>query len=320
MKIFHAFRNRHPACAAIIGFVFGPEIVMAYLGRGWLVILYLFVNGVSTAILWAMTRGTDYAFLPDILSLLFRLIGAVHGYIVARAIRGQQDFPWYARWYGLIGVWAGLWLALLTLALLVRSAVFQPFTAPSNSMAPTVQADDYLFAEKYAYGYSRYSFPFDVGPSSRWFARAPKQGDIVVFRLPSDPRIDYLKRVIGMPGDRVQMRSGTLYLNGQAVPQEPAGEWIDRTYEPRTVALFRETLPSGRSYLVADAVQGSRGDDTEEFVVPPGHYFMLGDNRDNSLDSRFDVGFVPEDNLVGRAGLLVFSASQQDWPWRRLEP
>lgn len=211
----------------------------------------------------------------------------------------------------------------LLLALLIRSFLFQPFSIPSGSMMPTLLVGDYLFVSKYAYGYSRYSFPFSPDLfSGRIWSSDPKRGDIAVFRLPRNPKIDYIKRVIGLPGDRVQMISGVLHINGTAVQRERAGGFRpEDSYDTGSeIPVYRETLPNGVSYETLDQVPNSIGDNTREFLVPDGHYFMMGDNRDNSADSRFDVGFVPLENFVGRAEMIFFSIGGESspleiWKW-----
>ena len=198
----------------------------------------------------------------------------------------------------------------LLLALVIRTVLFQPFSIPSGSMMPTLLVGDYLFVSKYAYGYSKYSIPLspDLFEGRIW-ASEPERGDVAVFRYPPNPDLDYIKRVIGLPGDTVQMRDGVLHINGEPVEREQVG-----TYEPQgrydtgeAVPLYRETLPNGVSYNTLDLTQNSPGDNTREFQVPDGHYFMMGDNRDNSADSRFEVGFVPFENFVGRANIIFFS-------------
>jgi signal peptidase I len=211
----------------------------------------------------------------------------------------------------------------LLLALVIRTLLFQPFSIPSGSMRPTLLEGDYLFVTKWAYGYSRHSLPFSPPIfSGRIWGSDPKRGDVVVFKFPPNPSLDYIKRVIGLPGDRVQMKSGQLFINGQAVPRENVGQ-IDNpdiTEVDRPVDVYRETLPNGVSYDTLDLSPNSIGDDTREFVVPEGHFFMMGDNRDNSTDSRFTVGFVPAENLVGRANIIFFSIADgasplEIWKW-----
>ena len=211
----------------------------------------------------------------------------------------------------------------LILAMVIRTVLFQPFTIPSGSMMPTLLVGDYLFVNKFAYGYSKYSLPFSPNLfSGRIFGSEPERGDIVVFRFPPNPDIDYIKRVIGLPGDRVQMIDGVLHINGQPVPKQPDGTFnSDYRLDPGTdVPVFRETLDNGVSFDTLDQTPNSRGDNTREFIVPPGQYFVMGDNRDNSLDSRFDVGYVPAENLVGRASIIFFSlgndtAFREIWKW-----
>ncbi|MGO6817000.1 signal peptidase I [Rhizobium leguminosarum] len=211
----------------------------------------------------------------------------------------------------------------LILAMVIRTVLFQPFTIPSGSMMPTLLVGDYIFVNKFAYGYSKYSLPFSPDVfSGRLFGADPKRGDIVVFRFPPNPEIDYIKRCIGLPGDHIQVTDGVLYVNGKPVPKVADGSFTsDYKLDPGAdVPVFRETLDNGKSYDTLDQSPVSRGDNTREFIVPEGHYFMMGDNRDNSLDSRFDVGFVPAENLVGRASVIFFSLGndtsfREIWKW-----
>lgn len=207
----------------------------------------------------------------------------------------------------------------LLLALVIRTFLFQPFSIPSGSMMPTLVVGDYLFVTKWSYGFSRFSFPLSPDLfEGRVLASGPELGDVVVFRKPNEPEVDYIKRLVGMPGDRIQVQDGTLLINGTAVPKEPAGEFVDD--DGTAVPQFRETLPNGVSYMTLDITSNSAGDNTREFVVPEGHYFMMGDNRDNSADSRFDVGYVPFENFVGKAQVIFFSIDDEAspleiWKW-----
>lgn len=211
----------------------------------------------------------------------------------------------------------------LLLALVIRTLLFQPFSIPSGSMRPTLLEGDYLFVTKWAYGYSHHSLPFSPPLfSGRIWGSEPERGDVVVFKFPPDPSLDYIKRVIGLPGDTVQMREGQLFINGEAVERELVDELDnpDITEMARPVEVWRETLPNGVSYDTLDLTPNSIGDNTREFNVPAGHYFMMGDNRDNSTDSRFSVGFVPYDHLVGRANIIFFSMAGgasplEIWRW-----
>nr|WP_321458527.1 signal peptidase I [uncultured Cohaesibacter sp.] len=208
----------------------------------------------------------------------------------------------------------------LLLALVVRTLLFQPFSIPSGSMKSTLLIGDYLFVSKYSYGYSRYSLPFGLPLfSGRILASEPTRGDIVVFKLPRDPSIDYIKRVIGLPGDKIQMIEGQLYINGQAVKHERIEDFVDTDEQGRKsrVERFRETLPNGVSYTTLNLTDSNYLDNTPVYEVPAGHYFMMGDNRDNSSDSRVlsNVGYVPFENLVGKAQVIFFSIGDGKAPW-----
>lgn len=215
----------------------------------------------------------------------------------------------------------------LLLALIVRTFLFQPFNIPSGSMKDTLLIGDYLFVSKYSYGYSRYSFPFGLMPfSGRIWSAEPERGDIAVFKLPTDPSIDYIKRVIGLPGDTIQVLGGVVHINGEPVKRERIDDYIEQSSSGivRRVPRYRETLPNGVSFETLDLSPNGEMDNTREYKVPEGHFFMMGDNRDNSVDSRYQgrVGYVPLENFMGRAEILFFSIKDETpawqiwtWPW-----
>ena len=212
------------------------------------------------------------------------------------------------------------------IAILVRTAAYEPFNIPSGSMIPTLLIGDYLFVSKFSYGYSRHSLPLSLPliPGRILFSQ-PERGDVAVFKKPSDNKTDYIKRIIGLPGDSIQMKGGILHINGRPVKRERIEDFRDygRGGGVRRIPQFIETLPNGRAHVILEE-NGDRGmmDTTPPYAVPEGHFFAMGDNRDNSQDSRFlaDVGFVPKENLVGRAEFLFFSIDGsvlEVWKWPR---
>jgi signal peptidase I len=216
----------------------------------------------------------------------------------------------------------------LVIALVIRTLLFQAFSIPSGSMEATLLVGDCLFVSTYAYGYTHYALPFSPPVfSGRVFGSQPKRGDVAVFRLPWNDSIDYIKRVIGLPGDRIEMIDGLLHINGVAVKRERAEDYIDSDVGHARVRRWRETLPNGVSYEALDRIENSEYDNTATYLVPPGHFFMMGDNRDDSNDSRVSpasggVGYVPFENIIGRAEIIFFSIGDGAhawqvwrWPW-----
>jgi signal peptidase I len=211
------------------------------------------------------------------------------------------------------------------IALGVRTFLYEPFNIPSGSMKPTLLVGDFLFVSKFTYGYSRYSLPLSLPLiEERVLARDPERGDVAVFKLPADNATDYIKRVIGLPGDRIQVRDGILHINGKAVQRELQEVVEGTSLTGRTEQKFEyvETLPNGRRHLIWEISDNEHYDNTQEYLVPDGHFFMMGDNRDSSQDSRVQsrVGFVPLENMVRRAEFLFFSHDDsarlwQIWRW-----
>ncbi|RIA37222.1 signal peptidase I [Hephaestia caeni] len=233
-------------------------------------------------------------------------------------------------------------LKLAALVFVIRSFIFSPFSIPSESMLPRLYIGDYLFVSKWNYGYSKHSLPFSLPLiPGRVFSRLPARGDVVVFKAPPTDKQDYIKRVIGLPGDTIQMRAGQVILNGTPVPRERIADFVipqspnyhcDAAFEDVDAAgapvcryqRYRETLPGGKSFETIDRGR-TVADDTSVYTVPAGHVFMMGDNRDDSEDSRFSqetggIGYVPMANLEGKAILTFWSTDGsaawiKPWTW-----
>src|SRR5438552_606527 len=185
-------------------------------------------------------------------------------------------------------------------------------------MVPTLLVGNYLFVSKFSYGYSRYSLPFGLPLLTGWiFIHSPERGDVAVFKLPTDNSTDYIKRVIGLPGDHIQMKNGLLYINDQPCPRKPMQDYYYHEGNGTVLPLkqYIETLPNGVQHRIIKMSDNQQLDNTQEYVVPPGNYFMMGDNRDNSMDSRVlsAVGYVPAENLIGRAEFIFFSIEGSGW-------
>jgi signal peptidase I len=225
-----------------------------------------------------------------------------------------------------------LWslVVALAVALVLRTLVFQPFTIPSSSMEPGLVTGDYLVVSKFAYGWSSASLPLDPPLlKGRILGRMAKRGDVVVFRLPRDPRQTWVKRVIGLPGDRVQVIGATVFVNGRALARTPLSVTLDHDDPARVVQQVREAEPDGRIHLTYGGAPDHEGETTGVYVVPADCYFVMGDNRDNSLDSRWPrevgVGFLPAENVLGKAEIVLASwkagsALSKPWTWLALEP
>jgi signal peptidase I len=357
LAILGTFASLYNQSAVIYGvsYLLNWQLLLSILVFGALIgIVWLYVAGFMLSWIGGLLGGrasalhmrTVFAWstLPTILGFLIILaIGAVVG-------RGRtlDSVPLLV---AAVSVWSfvvfllmlgrvqhfGFWRTTLTyvlntvlglaVALCIRSFLYQPFNIPASSMRPTLLVGDYLFVSKFAYGYSRFSLPFETGlPGGRIFAREPVPGDVVVFRLPKDA-VDYVKRVIGLPGDRIQMKQGELFINGTAVKREPLADQQAQQdacggEAQGHVKRWRETLPNGANYETLDCLDHGPLDDTDVYTVPEGHFFALGDNRDNSTDSRVlsAVGYIPFENLIGRVGMIFFSRTEDDrTPRVRLE-
>ncbi|MBE9604186.1 signal peptidase I [Acetobacteraceae bacterium H6797] len=266
-----------------------------WIGRGGLALvsfLALFLLPIFWAIAaWPLPPWPSGVLLPT----LWAAYCIVSLLLVLPFRRRSLPVRWYAD--GLAVVAIGIILPQI-LALGVRGTVIEPFRVPSSSMEPNLLPGDNFMVSKSAYGIGRYSLAVPLPIEGRLFGAQPKRGDIAVFRVPR-LSTSYVMRVLGLPGDRVQMIDGVLQLNGEAVSLETVGPFVNSWGEAAT--LQRETLPDGTRYLVLNSRDAGPGDNTRLFTVPPGHYFVLGDNRDNAADSRFDTGFIPESDLIGRA-------------------
>jgi signal peptidase I len=330
------------------GLVGWPVAVAIAVGGAFLGIVGLYLNGLLLRLSGTLFGGSAtqaqiraviaWALLPSILAFSLCVLALLWLAYIAGGVAPRGLVPALQAITLILGIW-GFVILLLMLAraqgfsfwrtigsaviagcivliapLLIRTFLYQPFNIPSAAQMPTLLVGDYLFVSKYAYGYTHYSLPLSPRLfSGRVFSAEPQRGDTVVFRLPKDDTISYIKRVVGLPGDRIQMRNGELVINGTAVGRKRIEDFV-YLENGRAVGVkrWRETLPNGASYETLDLQENSFLDNTPEFLVPPGHYFVLGDNRDNSTDSRVmsQVGYVPLENIVGRAAMIFYSVDQ----------
>ncbi len=297
--MFNAFKERKPWVALIIALI-DPVVAMCYLNRGKLAFVYSIV--LYPLSFWFLVTtyfyGSSFGHIAS--AWVPRIIAMVHCFFIAKARLPLEHFKWYTRWYSLLL----LFVLPSILALGFRTFLYEPFDIPSSAMASTIIKGDYIFVSKSTYGYSRYSFPLALPIfKGRIWPTKPERGDVVVFR-PSEAQTAFIKRLIGLPGDHIQIKGAILYINEKAIPKEYVDDWIDTDrMPPFALKRYKETLPEGKSYYVLSERPNDPVENTHVYVVPEGHYFMLGDNRDNSRDSRYahPVGFVPEENLIGKA-------------------
>ena len=209
------------------------------------------------------------------------------------------------------------------IALLIRSFIFEPFNIPSGSMKPNLLVGDFIFVSKYSYGFSKHSLPFSIPLiPGKIFSNTPERGDVVVFKTPENNRTDYIKRVIGLPGDKIEIKNGIIFINGSEILRKKLNDFIDTDNKTsnKRVRMYNEYF-FNKEINILDITDNGIADNTQLFNVPENHFFVMGDNRDNSQDSRFisTVGFIPYENLVGKAQFIFFSLENarflQIWKW-----
>jgi len=214
-------------------------------------------------------------------------------------------------------------LIAIFIALLIRSFIFEPFNIPSGSMKPNLLVGDFIFVSKYSYGFSKHSLPFSIPLiPGKFFSHIPERGDVVVFKTPENNRTDYIKRVIGLPGDKIQIKNGIILINGSEILRKKLNDFIDTDNKTsnKRVRMYNEYF-FNKEINILDITDNGIADNTQLFNVPENHFFVMGDNRDNSQDSRFinTVGFIPYENLVGKAQFIFFSLENarflQIWKW-----
>lgn len=292
----NAVVGRRPWAAAIISLLLGPFIGMLYLSKGRWALIYFVVGALFAiaciAYLPALIVSPHPQLLLWLAGLPISVVGAIQSFFFARKYDSGRSQRWYSRWYVVLAV-----LVLPTLlALSIRTFLFQPFDIPAVSMSPSLNKGDYFFVSKFAYD-----------------NHGPDRGDLIVFHM-SKYGNDYVKRVIGLPGDRIQIRGGIVIINGKEVARKRAGDFMGFCPENLCPASqYEEVLPEKRHVMVLDLYPDGPFDNTGVFVVPSGQYFVLGDNRDNSDDSRGSLGFIPAREVVGKVVLKFLANGRLSW-------
>jgi signal peptidase I len=297
--MFKAFVGRRPWATALVFLTFGPVLGMLYLNRGRYALLY-FLGGIAWGIavlsVWPSLVSQESIGIA-VRELPLHVLGATQGYFLARRWDFGEPLKWYSRWYGAFGIAIVLPFLLLTG---VRTFLYRPFDLPSVSMEPNANLRDYLFVSRFAYN-----------------SAPPQRGDMIVFYTPRF-RSYYVKRIIGMPGDRIQMKDGVPFINATPVRERRIADWPDDCGKPLpcNVPQFEETLPNGRHYAVLDRDAEGPLDNTEEFHVPAEAYFVMGDNRDNSDDSRTELGMIARGDITGRPSYKFMVGGH--WTWQSM--
>lgn len=309
-------KSRSIWSTALVSFFGGPFGGFLWIGSGkWAVTSLVVISAISVVVIYNGFPVLLSADLTTMATLSGIGLGVLWMALVVPFAGRFKPGKWYSHGAAVLVL---AFLSSPLAAFVIRSFLIQSFSISSSSMAPTLQSGDYLLASKFAYGYSRYSLPFGLLPvDGRVLGTEPQRGDVVILRPPSDPDVDYVERVVGLPGDTIQMIDGTLQINGVAVKLEDMGTFTSEELT-KPVKLQRETLPNGVSHSVLSITDTSVGDNTRLWTVPEGNYFVMGDNRDNSNDSRFRIGFVPYENLVGKAARLYWNSKGVDYSSRQI--
>ncbi len=314
---------RSPWLSGIICFllcvIVSPAFAMFYLNRGWAGVGYLVVQILSIILFFGyigdnhpITQLLHPFKVHVVFMIVMTVICMVHSTFIILTTDDHSPLKWYANSTGLFALLA---IPIFSV-LLARAFLFQPFHIPSGSMRPTLLVGDYIFVNKYAYGYNEYTLPFNLPFfAGRKLNVSPQRGEVIVFKQPTNVTVDYVKRVVGLPGDTIQMIDGRLYINDQPVGISKEGSF--QIPDERRVDLFKETLPNNVSYNILD--HGARfGDNTRKYTVPQDHFFVLGDNRDQSNDSRnpHDIGFISRDLIVGPVSVIWWNSKKRAFSWR----
>jgi len=307
--------KRNPYLTFLLAFIFGAPSILLWHGRFRTALAFFLGFNVAVLLPIALFRvGIDTSLMSLPVPTSNSASGAVVFFLVTlgalflafRVYRLEARPVWYANWKV---AFLGFGLLSMLLALGFRTFVLQPFSIPASSMEPSLRKGDIILVSKFAYGYSRHSFPFSAAPiEKRVFIAEPNRGDIAVFK--NRDGVDYVKRIVGLPGESVSVRGGVVHIDGEPARME-AMEYPEgaRYCENRLASCttYLETLPGSLPHVVIDIAKGTAADDTREFLVPAGHYFMMGDDRDNSNDSRFGLGFIPYENLIGRVWTVIYN-------------
>ncbi len=318
MGLYKTIKGRKPWFTFFFTILFGPVFGMLYINRGWFALIYLtIILGLYVALYMYFQQRLEKELFDAIdigTSLGLYIVAALHASHIASNFNKYEDLRWFSRIMPPISI---AFLSLIPILLVGRIFFYEPFHIPSSSMEPSFSSDDLIFVKKSSYGYSRYAFPLEFKLwDGRIYNTAPKRGDAVVFALPENPRIDYFKRVIGLPGDVVQMKQGELYINDKKVERKKIEPYLVRNAKLQD--QYSETLPGGKTHNILSVSDTIPLDNTPPYTVPEHHYFMMGDNRDHSMDSRV-FGAVHEDYFIGIASIQFRDGRTGSYTFRNVE-